>query len=404
MEGFLKFFKAPEVGYILLIFFLFIVPKLLQRFRLPSAITSFALGIAAGMWLHHFQQDATISLLATLGIVSLFLHAGLDVNVSELRRNSRILIQHLALLLALLVVGSFAVSAIFGLSLRVSILVTLSLATPSTGFILDSIKVFGLSDDEKNWIKTKAISAELLALAGMFLALQSLTVEKFLISLGVMLALALLIPLFFRFFASKVVPYAPNSEFAFLIMLAVACAFVTRKIGVYYLVGAFVVGVAARRFEQQLPSVVSDRLIHSVELFASFFVPFYFFNSGTLLTAKDFSPAAWLLAAAFLIVMVPARLATVVVPRYFALKESIRKGLRVAFPMLPTLIFTLVIAQILREQFAISSTLYGSLVIYAVLTSIITGFVFRTPLPDFEHDMLQDALSQDESVSEKRRN
>lgn len=95
IESFLKFLKVPEVGYILLIFFLFIVPKLLQRFRLPSAITSFALGIVAGMGLHHFQQDATISLLATLGIVSLFLHAGLDVNVSELRRNSRILIQHL---------------------------------------------------------------------------------------------------------------------------------------------------------------------------------------------------------------------------------------------------------------------------------------------------------------------
>lgn len=403
MESVLKFLTAPEVGYILLIFFLFIVPKLLQRFRLPSAITSFALGIVASMGLHHFQHDETIALLATLGIVSLFLHAGLDVNVPELRRNYRVLGQHLILLLGLLIVGAYAVAMIFELSLRISILITLALATPSTGFILDSIKTFGLSDDEKNWIKTKAISAELLALAGMFLTLQSLTVEKFLISVGVMLTMALLIPLFFRFFASKVVPFAPNSEFAFLIMLAIACAFVTRKIGVYYLVGAFVVGVAARRFEEELPSVVSDRLIHSVELFASFFVPFYFFNSGTLLTAADFSPAAWLLAAAFLVVMVPARLATVVVPRHLALKESIRKGLRVAFPMLPTLIFTLVLAQILREQFAISSNLYGGLVIYAVVTSLMTGFVFRTPQPDYEQDMLDDALSPSESIPEKRR-
>ncbi len=401
MARFFEFLKAPEVGYILLIFFLFIVPKFLQRFRLPSAITSFALGILAGMGLHHFQQDSTIALLATLGIVSLFLHAGLDVNVSELRRNSRVLIQHLVLLLVLLVVGSIAVSKIFALPSRVSILVTLALATPSTGFILDSIKAFGLSDDERNWIKTKAISAELLALVGMFVTLQSLTWERFLLSLAVMLALALLIPLFFRFFASKVVPYAPSSEFAFLIMLAIACAFITRKIGVYYLVGAFVVGVAARRFEQELPSVVSDRLIHSVELFASFFVPFYFFNSGTMLTADDFGSTAWLLAGAFLIVMVPSRLTAVVAIRRFALKESLRQGLRVAFPMLPTLVFTLVLAQILREQFAISSGLYGGLVLYAIATSLMTGFVFRTPQPDYERDLLEDALSGDASPSER---
>ena len=389
IESVLTFLKAPEVGYILLIFFLFIVPRILQRFRLPSAITSFALGIAAGMGLNIFQHDETIALLATLGIVSLFLHAGLDVSVSELRRNSRVLIYHLIFLLLLLVVGSIVVAKVFELSMRVSILITLALATPSTGFILDSIKAFGLSDDERNWIKTKAISAELLALAGMFLTLQSLTAEKFLISMGVMLALALLIPFFFRFFASKIVPYAPNSDFAFLIMLAIACAFVTRKIGVYYLVGAFVVGVAATSFKQKLPSVASDRLLHSVELFASFFVPFYFFKSGTSLTASDFSLNAWLLAGAFIVIMVPARLAVVVAHRRFALKESVREGLRVAFPMLPTLIFTLVLAQILREQFALNNELFGGLVIYAVATSLMTGFVFRTPQPDFESELIE---------------
>ncbi len=34
--------------------------------------------------------------------------------------------------------------------------------------------------------------------------------------------------------------------------------------------------------------------------------------------------------------------------------------------------------------------------IYAVATSLMTGFVFRTPQPDYENDMLEDALSRDE--------
>ncbi|MBK7092132.1 MAG: hypothetical protein IPH59_10520 [bacterium] len=63
-------------------------------------------------------------------------------------------------------------------------------------------------------------------------------------------------------------------------MLAVVCAFVTRELGVYYLVGAFVAGVAAQRFREELPAMASEQMLHAVELFASVFVPFYFFNAG----------------------------------------------------------------------------------------------------------------------------
>ena len=53
----------PELDYILLLFALFVVPRMLQRFRLPAAITSVALGAAVGMGLGLFTRDATISLL-----------------------------------------------------------------------------------------------------------------------------------------------------------------------------------------------------------------------------------------------------------------------------------------------------------------------------------------------------
>ena len=88
---------APELDYVLLLFALFVVPRMLQRYRLPAAITSVALGAAAGMGLGLFTDDLTVTLLATLGIVALFLFAGLDVDVVDLRREARVLIQHLVI-------------------------------------------------------------------------------------------------------------------------------------------------------------------------------------------------------------------------------------------------------------------------------------------------------------------
>jgi Kef-type K+ transport system membrane component KefB len=389
-----EYLRSSEVGYILLIFVVFIVPKVLQRYRLPAAISGFGLGIAAGLGLGYFQGDATIRLLATLGIVTLFLHAGLDINITELHRNRKILTQHIVLFIGLLVITSLVIFAVSDLSFRICILIALALVTPSTGFIIDSIKTFDLDPEEREWIRTKAVATELVALVCMFFILQSMTLETFLISLAAVLALVLFIPFLFRFFAARIAPFAPNSEFAFLIMLATASAFITRKIGAYYLVGAFVVGVVARSFQQQIPSVTSERLIGAVELFASFFVPFYFFYSGSLLGHGDFSGNAWLLGLMMVLALIPLRLVLVTGHRRVALKETFREASRVAIPMLPTLIFSLVLAQILRERFAISNAVYGGLIIYALVSSLLVSVLVKIQQPDYSTDMLEDGLAK----------
>ncbi len=128
-----------ELDYVLLLFALFVVPRILQRHRLPAAITSVALGVAAGLGLGLFAQDRTVGLLATLGIVSLFLFAGLEVDFGELRREASVLLQHIAIGVAALPVVAIAVRSALGLEWRPATLVALALLTPSTGFILDSL-------------------------------------------------------------------------------------------------------------------------------------------------------------------------------------------------------------------------------------------------------------------------
>lgn len=62
--------------------------------------------------------------------------------------------------------------------------------------------------------------------------------------------------------------------------------------------------------------------------------------------------------------------------------------------MLPTLVFTLVLAQLMREWFDISNAIYGGLILYAIANSLLVSFVFRAAEPDFSTDILADGLAR----------
>jgi Kef-type K+ transport system membrane component KefB len=377
-----------ELIYVLLLFALFVVPKALERFRVPTAVTAFALGAASGLGLHWFEGDHTVELLSAFGIVSLFLFAGLDVDLHELRNHSRVLLQHLALRLAGLAAVAYGVATLFALEPRPAALVALALLTPSTGFILDSLDGLGLGERERFWVRSKAIATELLALAVLFITLQSTTLLRLALSALVLAAMVALLPRLFRLFATAVAPFAPKSEFAFLVMVAIACALVTRELGVYYLVGAFVVGMAAQQFREHLPTVGTEKMLHAVEAFASFFVPFYFFHAGLELRREDFGGPALLAGLLFVVLLVPARILLVWLPRLSTLRESFGQALRVSVPMLPTLVFTLVIVHILRERFAAPAEVLGGLVLYALATTVLPSILVRVPPPDFDSPAL----------------
>ena len=379
-----------ELLYVLLLFGLFVVPRGLQRFRLPSAITSFSFGALLGLGFSLFAEDSTITLLSTLGIATLFLHAGLDVNLTELRQGATILIQHVLVRLALLAGFTYLIQRLIDVDLRAAALIALALLTPSAGFILSSLDRLGLGDHERFWIRSKVISTEFVALAVLFVTLRSASVGQLAVSSLALLAVIFFLPLVFRFFARVIAPHAPKSEFGFLVIVAVLCAMLTRKLGVYYLVGAFLVGMAARRFQGRVPAFGSAALLHAVEAFGSLFVPFYFFHAGLHLRREDFSFTAISIGLILLLVVIPVQVGAVLLHRRIALREPLREGLRIAMPLLPTLVFTLVLVDILRENFQIPSFLPGALVIYTVGNTMLPGLIFRLPLPDYGDALVTD--------------
>lgn len=218
---------------------------------------------------------------------------------------------------------------------------------------------------------------ELLALLLLFLILKSDSYVELAMSSGVLLATAVGLPLVLIFLGRIVIPHAPGSEFPLLVMVGLISAYLTKQIGVYYLVGAFLTGFIARQLRVRLPNLASESNLHAVKLFASFFVPFYFFYSGMKVpeAALQWQSLALALGLSMTAAVLPLRVGIVTLQRVIVHRDSASSSFRVAIALAPTLIFTLVIANILHERFGISDVLFGGLLVYAALSTILPSLV-----------------------------
>lgn len=369
-----------QILYLVVIFTLLLFPKILQRFKIPAPLTCFGLGIGVSLYTTEFIHDPTIGLLAILGISSLFLFAGLEVDLHELKKGLGSIVGHLLIRGLLLLVCIWICMHYFNFNWQVASLLVLALLTPSTGFIMDSLPSLGLSENERFWVTSKAISGELLALVLLFVILKSDSYSSLASASGIILLIAFGLPILLIFLGRYVIPYAPGSEFSLLIMVGLIAAYLTKQIGVYYLVGAFLTGFVARQLRVKMPNLASDVNLHAVKLFASFFVPFYFFYSGMTVPSKTFVLDALWLGLIISAILIPLRIGSITLQRVLIQKDNIKMASNVSIALTPTLIFTLVLATILHERYEISEVLFGALLVYAALTTIIPSYLLVKPI------------------------
>ncbi|OGF18007.1 MAG: hypothetical protein A2W00_15150 [Candidatus Eisenbacteria bacterium RBG_16_71_46] len=71
--------------------------------------------------------------------------------------------------------------------------------------------------------------------------------------------------------------------------------------------------------------------------------------------------------------------------RRLSLGEPLRKTLRVSLAMQPTLVFTLVVAGILRERLDAPPWVFGGLIVYTIVNTLIPGFALHAAPPEFEN-------------------
>ena len=378
---------SRELTYLLLICALMLVPGVLQRIRVPPPLTCFLLGlglILAMPGVH--RHDEAVHLLAALGISTLFLYAGLEVDLSTLRRALGPLSIYLLTRTLSIAVLAWLAGRYIDLAWQDATLLALALLTSSTGFIIDSLDRFGLVAEERFWVTNNAISGELLALAIMFVVLNATDPAGLAMATLSLAATLAALPLLMMALARWVLPFAPGSAFSLLVMIGFAAAFVTDRLGVEYLLGAFLAGLIARLLQNRVPQLASEDNQHAVKLFSSFFLPFYFFSRGANVPAEALGLDALVIGVGLTVVLVPLRAFAIWAKRRLLGLGDTRSSLRVAAALTPTLIFTLVLATILRDRGAIPDSLFGGLLLYAGLNTLLPSFVLHatfdvTPSP-----------------------
>jgi Kef-type K+ transport system membrane component KefB len=360
---------------LVVVFGLLVVPRALQRFRLPAPLTCFVMGILVSLYFKEIIKDTVLAAMATLGIAALFLFAGLEVDVIEIRRQLPRLIGHLGAR-ALFLAGAVWVAVhYFQIHWQMASLLALALFTPSTGFIIDTLPTSGLDESEQSEVAIRAIAGEILALLVLLVVSQSGSARSLAISSVALILLIALTPLFFLALARWVVPFAPGSEFSLLVMVGIICAVISKALGLHVLIGAFVAGLVAGLLRERMTTLATTENFNAVRLFASFFVPFYFFHEGLRVPAGAMVIKAVLYGLALSLVALPLRVAkNWLVCRYTCHRTS-TSGLRVGVALAPTLIFTLVIARILEENFGIDQALYGGLLLYAAVSTLLPSFL-----------------------------
>jgi len=289
------------------------------------------------------------------------------------------LMHHLSLRLVTLMFCIWLGIRFFGYGWQVAGLLALAVLTPSTGFILESLPRLELDENERFWVTTKAIVGELLALIMLFVILKSDSYVSLGMSSVVLVLIAFGLPALLIWLGRWVIPHAPGSEFSLLVMVGLIAADLTRQLGIYYLVGAFMTGFAARQLRERMPTLASDENLRAVKLFASFFVPFYFFYSGMKVQHGVLQWESLWIGLGLTAIVLPMRIANTTLQRIWLHHDSLQSSFNVAMALSPTLIFTLVLANILHERFGISDVLFGGLLIYAIISTILPSFVLPKP-------------------------
>lgn len=367
---------STDLKYLAIFSLVLILPKLLMRLKVPSGITALALGVGIGFLEPTLSTDQLFRFLAQIGITSLFVFSGLEVDFGELKQNRTYLSKYLIKYLLILGAMSFGLKEYFDLSVANSIMLSLGIFTPSAGFIINSLHSFNMSGDLEYWVKSKAISKEVVSIFLLFFATQAGDMSSFLKSSAFFAILIFLLPYLFKLFFRFISPYAPNSEVPFLVSISLIAGVLSKELGAYYLVGAFIVGIVGAQFKKDIFKDDEEGIFKSLSSFFNVFLPFYFFAAGMKIKPDGMTLEALGMGVAMVVIFTPLRLISVGASIRYLLKDFVSRPYAVSVSLLPTLIFGLVIANLLEVKQGVPRDIVYALIIYTLITSLLPTFAF----------------------------
>jgi Kef-type K+ transport system membrane component KefB len=372
-----KIFENMNIGqdleYILIFSLILILPKIFLRFRIPSGVTAVIVGMVFNYLDHDLTSNQLFKFLALIGITSLFLFAGLEVDSKELKERKSYLSKYLIKFSVVIILLALLFIFTFGYSWRIGFLLALGIFTPSAGFILSSLHAYDINDKDESWIKSKAISKEIVSIAILFIVLQGSNFLNFISTIVFFFLCYLILPQIIAAFFKFIQPYAPNTETSFLVTLSLIMGVVTKELGTYYIIGAFMVGLIGNRFLTKIRTDINEEsLLNSLSSFFSVFLPFYFFHVGLSIDYTQITERVLILSLAGFFIFTPFRMFLIHYGFFkFDNEEPARNYYKVSLSLMPTLVFGLIVSKLIITEAPQYSEAGYALVVYTILTSVL---------------------------------
>ena len=139
-------------------------------------------------------NDDIVNLLAALGIITIFISAGMEIDERFISKNKRIIAENMIIQFVLVFAIAIIITSVFSLSFQVGLIVSLALLIPSTSFIFSYLKSANISRRSRNWVQGKVLSNEVLGIFMLLIFLNIGSIMKIIISLGVIILIILLLP------------------------------------------------------------------------------------------------------------------------------------------------------------------------------------------------------------------
>lgn len=367
---------TADLKYLGIFVLVLILPNVLLKLKIPAGISALFIGVTFGYYSPEIQDDQLIRFLAQIGITSLFVFSGLEVDFGELKRNGSYLTKFVLQSVFMLGIIILGLHDFMELDYQTSTLLALGIFTPSTGFILNSLHSLNLGEGQEYWVKSKAISKELISIIIMFFALQSGNLKQMIISTVIFIVLITILPRVFKLFFKYISPLSPNLEVPFLVALSLAAGIISKELGTYYLVGAFIVGLVGASFKKEIFKENEKQIFSSLSTFFTVFLPFYFFFAGLKLSFSGFNLKALQLGFIFLVIFIPLRFMLSNTSMRHFLKDFKEQRFHISLSLMPTLIFGLVIAGELKQRHFVSSDIIYALIFYTLISSLIPTIHF----------------------------
>lgn len=321
--------KNPVIIFSIVLFIILFAPILLQRIKVPHIIGLILAGTMVGPYgLNLLQRDSSIVLFGTVGLLYIMFLAGLEIDLSEFKKNrNKILVFGFATFALPLTFGALASHYILGYSLTASVL----LASMFSTHTLVSYPIASRYGVTRNRAVTLTIGGTMItdilallilaAISGMSKGTADAT---FWIRLGgsslvfvgiVFFGFPILIRWFFKRFTDSI------SQYIFVLAMVFLAAFLAEAAGVEAIIGAFFAGLVLNQFVPH-----SSPLMNRIDFVGNaLFIPFFLIGVGMLVDVSVLVKGTGALKVASVIVFVA------IVTKYVAAKITQK-----AFRLSPT--------------------------------------------------------------------